>query len=194
MIIIIPTYLLSTSLQFTGYDYKTFAKIVTDGNMASLIFAALFTVISITISNIANSYLRVFAASINALLVTLLFIHFIMVTAYAFNYGSGPSGAAITALFQTNIIEAYEFVISQAMLGYVACFIILISSPIVFLSAFYINSRIINTQQLSYISTVILIIIGCAVLYNLNLRVTYNSYFAAIQTWIQQKDYGKLMK
>lgn len=189
VIIIIPTYLLSTSLQFTGYDYKTFARIVTDGNMASLIFAAFFIVISINISNIANSYLRVFAASINALLVTLLFIHFIMVTAYAFNYGSGPSGAAITALFQTNIIEAYEFVISQGMLGYVACFIILICSPIVFLSAFYINSRIINTQQLSYISTVILIIIGCAVLYNLNLRVTYNSYFAAIQTWIQQKDF-----
>ena len=65
VIIIIPTYLLSTSLQFTGYDYKTFAKIVTDGNMASLIFAALFTVISITISNIANSYLRIFAVSIN---------------------------------------------------------------------------------------------------------------------------------
>lgn len=189
VIIIIPTYLLSTSLQFTGYDYKTFARIVTDGNMASLIFAAFFTVISITISNIANSYLRVFAASINALLVMLLFIHFIMVTAYAFNYGTGPSGAAITALFQTNIIEAYEFVISQGMLGYVASFIILICSPIVFLSALYINSRIINTQQLSYISTVILIIIGCAVLYNLNLRVTYNSYFAAIQTWIQQKDF-----
>ena len=189
VIIIIPTYLLSTSLQFTGNDYKTFAKIVTDGNMASLIFAAFFTVISITISNIANSYLRIFAASINALLVTLLFIHFIMVTAYAFNYGSGPSGAAITALFQTNIIEAYEFVISQGMLGYVACFIILICSPIVFLSAFYINSRIINTQQLSYISSLVVIMIGCAVLYNLNLRVTYNSYFAATQTWIQQKDF-----
>ena len=50
VIIIIPTYLLSTSLQFTGNDYKTFAKIVTDGNMASFIFAAFFTVISITIS------------------------------------------------------------------------------------------------------------------------------------------------
>ena len=56
LIIILPTYLLSTSLKFTGLDYKTFAKIVSDGNMASLIFAAVITVISITISNIANSY------------------------------------------------------------------------------------------------------------------------------------------
>ena len=127
--------------------------------------------------------------SINALLLTLLFIHFIMVIAYALNYGSGPSSAAITALFQTNIIEAYEFVISQGIIGYVASFILLICSPIVFFGAFYINYRIINTQPLSYISAVVLILIGCSVLYNLNLRVTYNSYFATIQTWIQQKDF-----
>ncbi|WP_317383938.1 phosphoethanolamine transferase [Anaerobiospirillum succiniciproducens] len=189
LIIILPTYLLSTSLQFTGLDYKTFAKIVSDGNMASLIFAAVITVISITISNIANSYVRAFVVSINALLLTLLFIHFIMVIAYALNYGSGPSSAAITALFQTNIIEAYEFVISQGIIGYVASFILLICSPIVFFGAFYINYRIINTQPLSYISAVVLILIGCSVLYNLNLRVTYNSYFATIQTWIQQKDF-----
>lgn len=189
MIIILPTYLLSTSLKFTGLDYKTFAKIVSDGNMASLIFAAVITVISITISNIANSYVRAFVVSINALLLTLLFIHFIMVIAYALNYGSGPSSAAITALFQTNIIEAYEFVISQGIIGYVASFILLICSPIVFFGAFYINYRIINTQPLSYISAVVLILIGCSVLYNLNLRVTYNSYFATIQTWIQQKDF-----
>ena len=74
-----------------------------------------------------------------------------MVTAYAFNYGSGPSGAAITALFQTNIIEAYEFVISQGLLGYVTILVLIICAPIAFMSAFYINSRIINTQQLSYI-------------------------------------------
>lgn len=185
-----PTYFLSTSVGFSGAEYKEINRTITEGNLASILFALALIVLTTSISGLNNSFfLKKTLYALNSVIYLFVFLQFFLVSSYAINYGGGPSGSAITALIQTNIYEAYEFVLSQGTIITTAFFLLLIIAPIFLWFSYKVQSKIIFAFQKLHLVNIFFVLASLALMINFNLKMPYNSYLSAFYTWAQNQKF-----
>lgn len=190
VLFVIPTYFLSTSVGFSGSDYKEINRAITEGNLASILFALTLIVLTVCISSFCNrSLLKKTLYALNSLLWLFIFIQFFFVVAYAINYGSGPSGSVVTALIQTNLYEAYEYVLSQGIIVKTAFFLLILASPIFLWFSYQYQSKVKIAIKKQRWVNMFFLLAATTILINLNLRMPYNSYVSAAYTWVQNQKF-----
>lgn len=111
----IPFYFLSTAQNFIGLErsLKIQARTITDGNTAAITLSILLVLLATIATGLKRKSTKYICIGISLSLWIAFLIHFIVITFYGINYGSGPTGPAIYAIVQTNPVEAYEYIISQ---------------------------------------------------------------------------------
>ena len=190
ILIALPTYFLSTSVGFAGAEYKEINRAITEGNLASILVALALIVLTASISSLSNSFfLKKTLYALNSVIYLFVFVQCFLVGTYAINYGSGPSGSVITALIQTNIYEAYEFVLSQGTIVTTAFFLLLILIPIFIWFSYSYQSKTTVDIKKHVLVNMFFVFAAIAIILNLNLRMTYNSYVSAALTLVQNQKF-----
>lgn len=192
--IVVPIVLMALSLNTTIFDYKLINRIIAESTLSSMELSIVISSFALFVRRLKSSVCKKILVHIVCLIWMILIAQFVIVVGYAINYGSGPSGAAVYAIIQTNISETYEYILSQGWLIRITYFGFALLSPVIYYTLYKVqtkDSSLNSNKPAAVITLIILTIIGNA---NIRLEVVYSSYIAAYLTWHQQHTFKNSMQ
>lgn len=177
LLILIPVYILAIGrMTDEGVDYKEINRTISECNLSSIILSLVMMSIAICSSRAKHQFIRNIVRFFISALYVIFLLHTLVIIMYTVIYGVAPSIPSLSSILQTNIREAYEYIISKGIFIKFAAIALIIATPFYALTIFNFQRIHLANKASSLRSTFLIIVISSFILPNLILEKAYASY------------------